>query len=247
MMWHTMIMGDGQVTYHPDHIVCQLPAHTDQHYHNAQIDDYAATRPPQFQWSAPLELSLTAQFSHPLDQMIGTAGFGFWNHPLMPHRVPRVPRAVWFFFASPPSNMALAQGVAGYGFKTATFDALNPLFLGLAPLTPLGFLLMRVPVLYRRLWPVGQHALRVDEHLLTHDITQPHTYRLRWLKNAVEFAVDEQIVHTARYAPRGKLGFVAWLDNQYAIITPQGQLGFGVLARPTLQYLQLSDIRITRL
>ncbi|MGH2487309.1 MAG: hypothetical protein ACRDHE_14975, partial [Ktedonobacterales bacterium] len=45
----------------------------------------------------------------------GTAGFGFWNYPLTrAGGVPRLPNAVWFFAASPPSNMALVPGRPGW-------------------------------------------------------------------------------------------------------------------------------------
>jgi hypothetical protein len=34
-----------------------------------------------------------------------------------------LPRAIWFFYASPPSHMDLALDVPGYGWKAAMIDA----------------------------------------------------------------------------------------------------------------------------
>ena len=67
---------------------------------------------PRSGWS---ELSITgsADQAHTLR---GTAGFGFWNYPFSVRGDPlMLPEAVWFFYASPPSNMALIPGVPGWG------------------------------------------------------------------------------------------------------------------------------------
>src|SRR5579875_745817 len=48
----------------------------------------------------------------------GTAGFGFWNYPFSARGdILMLPEAVWFFYASPPSNMALVPGIPGWGWK----------------------------------------------------------------------------------------------------------------------------------
>ena len=41
----------------------------------------------------------------------------------------------------------------------------------------------------------------------------------------------------------GPLGFVAWVDNQYAIATPRGELRFGTIASER-EWLELDYIRI---
>lgn len=143
--------------------------------------------------------------------------------------------------------MALARDVPGHGWKVATLDAGRPLALALLPLAPFGFLLMRVPALYRRLWPVAQRAIGVSEALLPVDLSEPHTYSLDWLPDGVTFRVDRQIVHEATASPRGPLGLIAWMDNQYAIITPQGRIGFGVTPIPREQWLALDEIAIESL
>jgi hypothetical protein len=214
-----------------------------QQYSNAQIDDYL--RGKGFTQSPPLRMTVRAWASHGVDELRGTAGFGFWTQPVLPGRaLPVLPRAVWFFFSSEHSNMAFAQGVPGNGWKAATFDAGRLPFLLLAPAAPLGFLLMRVPALYRALWPVGQWAIGISEKLVNVNLQEPHTYRLDWLPASASFYVDGDLVHRTPFAPRGSLGFVTWLDNRYAIITPQGQLAMGLVPVPEREWLALESLVI---
>jgi hypothetical protein len=117
----------------------------------------------------------------------------------------------------------------------------------LLPGAPLGFLLMRIPALYRTLWPVGQRALGVAEIALPVDIATPHVYELTWLPESVTFQVDGQTVLVSPHAPRGPLGFIAWLDNQYAAVTPQGRFGFGLIETAERQWLALEEIEIEEL
>jgi hypothetical protein len=218
---------------------------SDTEYSNAQIDDYLQREAPNFNWRPPLRLTVRAWVSHEADQLKGTAGFGFWTQPLMPgRRLPILPATVWFFFASAQTNMAFARDVPGYGWKAATLDATRLPFLLLLPTAPLGFLLMRVPALYRLLWPIAQRAIGVSEALVPVMLTEPHTYRIDWLPGSIHFFVDDRMLHQAPFSPRGPLGFVAWLDNRYAILTPQGQTGRGLIAIKGRQWLSLDDLKI---
>jgi hypothetical protein len=38
---------------------------------------------------------------------------------------------------------------------------------------------------------------------------------------------------------------VAWIDNQYLIVTPQGRLGWGLLDAPGEQWLEIADLRLS--
>jgi len=214
-------------------------------YSNAQISDYDP-QVRQFRFRPPIRLTVTARANLPGDQLHGTAGFGFWNHPFAPNeRGFRLPQAVWFFFASSPGNIALAQGVPGHGWKAAVINARRWQFLALLPTAPLGFLLMRFPYLYRKLWGIGQRAIGVSEALLDGArLAQTHTYELVWKPDGVVFAVDNRIVHQAAHAPPDALGFVAWMDNQYAVVTPQGHFQFGLLDVPREQSLVIEHIAI---
>jgi hypothetical protein len=240
-------LGAGHVEYR-DGIRLVVEDATSTRYGDAQIYDYAGRKRRDFVCRPPLRMTVRACASHNAERLKGTAGFGFWNQPVMPgQRWPRLPRAVWFFFASPPSNMAFAKDVPGYGWKAATIDASRLPFLLLAPTAPLGFLLMRLPALYNRLWPVGQWAIGASETVLSADLTQPHIYRLDWLPSSAHFYVDDHLVHRAPFSPRGPLGFVAWLDNQYAVVTAQGHLGMGLVAVPERQWLALDSLVIESL
>lgn len=241
-----LLIGNGYLNWDGrSTIYCTVGPTDGQSYHDAQIMDYGGLKRHQYAWRPPLRLTVRAWASHAADQLRGTAGFGFWNQPLMPTQPwPRIPRAIWFFLGAPPNDMALAKGVPGYGWKAATFDAMTARFLMLAPLAPLGFALMNVPQLYRRLWPIGQRAIGVSEALLPTDIREPHTYELLWLPHSAQFFVDGERVHEAPCSPKGPLGFVAWIDNQYAIVTPQGRLGYGYLPVATEQWLALDSISI---
>ena len=246
--WHPWQIGTGALDLGEGILRCRLDAASERQYSDAQITDYAP-RERRFAWRAPVRLTVTAWASHRVRDLRGTAGFGFWNEPFVPvgMRLPRLPRAAWFFFGAPPHDMALAQGVPGWGWKAATLDAARWSFLALAPLAPVGFALMRVPALYRRLWPVGQRAIGVSETILPADLADRHTYTLEWLPDSVRFAVDGQPVHTAPTSPGGPMGFIAWMDNQYAVVTPQGRFRFGLVATDAPQWLALDQITIESL
>ena len=223
---------------------------TSRDYTNAQIDDYAhgaqSLRRGHFPWRPPLKLTVRARFSHPEGELRGTAGFGFWNEPfLMTGRgIPTLPRAIWFFYGSRPSDMKLAVDTPGRGWKAATIDALRPVALLLAPLALPAALLMNVPVLYRNLWPPIQRAVNVRESRLSVSMTDWHTYVIAWGERRSTFSVDGDVVLENAPSPRGPLGFVTWLDNQYMIVKPWGRFGWGLLEAPGRQWLEVDRLAI---
>ena len=251
-MYITQI-GQGRVAQSGESFHLTVPPVSRDAYHNAQISSYLTPR--YFYHRPPLRMSVRAYGE---GEIHGTAGFGFWNHPYVPAerrfrllkqirllKQFRLPKACWFFYGSPPNNLQLAKGVPSYGWKAATFDATGWRLFALLPAAPLGFLLMRIPSLYNRLWPVGQRAIGVSEHLLDSSLLQEsHEYEIEWRVEGVTFAVDGQTVHESQLSPRGPLGFIAWVDNQYAIVTPQGRFGFGLVDVPQPQMLVLESLQI---
>jgi hypothetical protein len=191
-------------------------------------------------------MTIRARFSHPVSELGGTAGFGFWNDPFLMTgwRWPALPRAAWFFFSSPPSNMKLDLHTPGPGWKAATIDAARWPFWALLPTAPLAVPLMNIGPLYRLAWPLAQSAIYVSEARISADMTGWHTYRLDWKKNTAHFQVDGEIVLACRTSPRGPLGFVLWLDNQYMVATPWGRLKHGLLNKPGRQWLEVSYLEI---
>jgi hypothetical protein len=225
-------------------------------YSNAQIDDYAGRPRSQFLHTPPLVLTLRARFSHgPATRdapgLRGTAGFGFWNDPFMmtDPRPPALPRALWFFYASPPSDMKLDLATPGWGWKAATIDALRPSAIGPALAAPLLVPLMNFPWVYRRAWPAIQRRLRIAESLVSAGMTGWHTYGIEWgtgpTQGRCRFLVDSALVLDAP-APRGPLGLVIWCDNQYMVVQPWGRLAHGVLETGE-QWLEVEDIDVRRL
>lgn len=243
--WRVTETGAGVVEPSPDEIRLRLPPGSATAYHNAQICDYSAAA-RDFQHAPPLRLELRARAK---GQISGTAGFGFWNHAFVPgERGFRLPQALWFFFAGAANDIALAKGVPGNGWKAAAFDARNWRFRALLPLAPVGFALMRSRRLYEALWPLGQAALGVNEAALDPSLlAEFHHYRIDWGADETTFALDGALVLRARGGARTRLGFIAWIDNQYAIVTPQGRFGRGLLEIRNEQRLDLRDISISRL
>jgi hypothetical protein len=243
MNWHISEQGQGKVTQAANRIALRLPMVDASGYHNAQISDYDASR--HFTLKPPIRLSLTASAS--TSNLGGTAGFGFWNHPFAPNeRGFRLPQALWFFFSSPPNAMALAQGMPENGWKAATFNAKRLPFYALAPTAPLAIPLMNIPPVYEALWGIGQRAIGVKEfHMDKALLLEKHRYVLEWLPDAAIFSLDGHVILEARHAiPNNALGFVAWLDNQYAIISPKGRFGFGLMPIAEEQGLFLEDVTL---
>lgn len=239
-------IGDGQVskTDHTYHLTIGGSERED--YHDAQFSDLDDS---VLHWKPPLRMTVQASAHWSAGEQPGTAGFGFWNQPFIPGMgLPKLPRALWFFYAPPPNNMALAKDVPGYGWKCATIDATRWPFLVLLPTAPIGLLLMRIRPLYRILWPIGQRAIGVSEHLLdTNLLDSRHTYTLEWRKDSAYFAVDGVVVHETRTSPHRAMGFIAWVDNQYAIVTPQGHFGHGLLTLNGKHTLTLHRVKIEQL
>ena len=221
-------------------------------YSNAQLDDYAGLPRSKFHNKPPLTLTLRARFSHEPARhdapgLQGTAGFGYWNDPFMmtDRRPPMLPRALWFFYASPPSDMLLDINTPGWGWKAAAIDALRPEVIGPALAAPLLIPLMRSPRVYRRAWPAIQRRLHIAEALVTAPMTQWHTYTIQWgtdpEQRRARFLVDGELVLDGP-APHGPLGLVIWCDNQYMVVKPWGKLGWGLLETGE-QWLEVAEIR----
>jgi hypothetical protein len=225
-------------------------------YTNAQVDDYSDRSRRHFLWGPPLTLTVRARFSHPAGVLQGTAGFGFWNDPFLMTglRPPALPRAIWFFYSSPQSNMKLARDVPGNGWKAATIDAVRAPFLLLAPTAPLAVPLMNIRPVYRALWPVWQRALNVSEAPVEGDMLAWRTYTLAWGRDRAVFSVDGRTVLDCATPPRdptaplsgSPLGFVMWIDNQSLVATPWGRFRWHSLPVPHEQWMEVDALSITR-
>jgi hypothetical protein len=213
-------------------------------YADAQLDDTQGLPRDRFCWTPPLRLTIRAQVSPALS--LGTYGFGLWNDPFAvslgqrgaARRLPCGPRALWFFYASPPNEFGFTSGPRS-GWRAMSIDTpyVHPLWLTPAALAVAA--LAQIPIVRR---PVMRAALRqvsAAEAVLTSAAGELHEYELIWERSAATFQVDGQVVLRAAAPPRGPLGFVAWIDNQYAIATPESGLRFGTLMTEAEQSLDL--------
>ena len=280
-----LLMGGGRIETTPNGTRLILSSTSSARYGDAQLDDYAGLPRRSFPHRPPLRLSLRARFSHAGQRhsphvtrhdLSGSAGFGFWNNPFGPQsKILALPQAIWFFYASPPSNMSLALDASGHGWKAACIDAGRPSALAWAPIAPLLMLVCRSPKLYRAIWPRAQRALGISESppafrqaatanhrsptassrldtpartraSSTFSMTDWHTYELEWRRDGARWWVDGELVLETDRSPRGPLGFVAWIDNQYAVVKPQGNLRFGLLDTSFEQWLEIAEVSVTR-
>lgn len=220
-------------------------------YADAQLDDYRTLARADFHWRPPLSLSLRARVSHL--GLRGTFGFGFWNDPFSfslgqggaARRMPASPRALWFFYASPPSEMGLRPGAAPHGWKAVTLDTPTLPSLLLAPMAAGAAALAQIPFLRGPVMTAVLRQVRAHECDLDFSPQAWHDYKLEWSHGSATFQVDGETVLEAPHAPPGPLGFVAWIDNQYLIASPKGGFRFGVLPTEREGWLELERLSLT--
>ena len=154
-----------------------------------------------------------------------------------------LPEAIWFFYASPPSNMALVPGVPGWGWKAQVVHSMRP--AALASTLPLA-LTAAFGMVTGETRPASRWMQRLtgaNEALLSVDMVEWHSYVIEWQSHEALFWVDGDLVLRAPQPPARPLGFVAWLDNQYAIATPRGVFRFGTVNSGP-QWFELDSVSI---
>ncbi|HEY9819007.1 MAG TPA: hypothetical protein V6D20_24830, partial [Candidatus Obscuribacterales bacterium] len=60
----------------------------------------------------------------------------------------------------------------------------------------------------------------------------------------LRLAVDGQTVLDTSVTPRGPLGLVLWIDNQYAAFPPDGRLKYGFSASPKPAWIELKHVHL---
>jgi hypothetical protein len=239
----------GRVSEVDGSIHLELPA-IERGYADAQVDDYASVRRRDFPWRPPLRMSLYARASssHPT----GTLGFGFWNDPFSfslgqggaARRFPAPPQALWFFYGSPPNDMRFLPDMPSHGWKASSLRSPSIPSILLAPAAGVAIALAQIHLTRR---PVMETALRIvnaAEAAVETSLDDWQHYALSWAEDMARFYVAEEEILTAPAPPSGPLGFVAWIDNQYAVASPEGGFRFGVLPTSESQWLELRELRI---
>ncbi|HWQ04370.1 MAG TPA: hypothetical protein VN452_03345 [Longilinea sp.] len=228
--------------------VLTLRSGDDKQYRWAQVDDYIPLPRRNFRWRAPLRFSLRARVSEP--SAAGTWGFGLWNDPFAMNllgetarRLPALPNAAWFFYALPPNYLTLRDEAPGHGFLAQVFRSLRIPSLLLAP-GGLALPLLAMRAAGRAFRRAARRMVAEDSARVHVDVTQWHDYELRWLPGEVRFKVDGSERLVTPLSPRGPLGLVIWIDNQFMSFPPDGQLRMGLLPVERDASLEVQDIQI---
>lgn len=223
----------------------EIPAGQSGSYRLAQLDNYLKS----FPLSAPATLNLRCRVSE--TALPGTWGFGFWNDPFAvsfglqgaARRLPVLPNAAWFFHASSENHLSLSSHLPTQGFLAQSFSSPKIPSLLLAPgLLTLPLLLWKPTA--KRLRASAAKIIREDGLRLQPDVTQWHEYKLKWSRLRTEYALDGETVFETATSPRGPLGLVVWIDNQFAAFPPDGSLRAGTQANPAPAWMEITNLEI---
>jgi hypothetical protein len=218
-------------------------------YRWAQLDDYMGLARGRFLWQPPVRLALRARVSGA--ELPGTWGFGLWNDPFtasfglggMSRRLPALPNTAWFFYASPPNFLSLRDDLPASGFLVATFRSARPP-AGLMALAAPGLPLLALRPGARLIRRIARRFVVQSSALIAADVCAWHAYEVDWEADFVEFRVDGVTIQRTEASPRGPLGLVLWIDNQYAAFTPEGKLAMGSLESSDASWLELDGIEV---
>lgn len=255
--WTQVTTGGGKLSIDKAILRMSYESAQPDSYTDTQIDDYTMVSKSDYLWKPPLRMTVRARASHQAASadstekskniLRGTAGFGFWNKPFtMQGQWSTLPESVWFFYSAPPSNMALVPGLPGWGWKAQVVHSkrLTTIPSGVQFALTAGYARLTGDTKLASRWL--QRVSNTHEALIEDDMTAWHTYTLEWRERDVKFWVDGELILRTSQAPTQPLGFVAWLDNEYAIVTPQGQVKFGK-TQVGAQWLDVDNVKIEHL
>jgi len=243
----------GEVTQSaPGRWLYRIPAGPAGSYRWAQRDDHLDRSRADFPVRPPVSMSLRARVSAP--DLPGTWGFGLWNDPFSmsfgisgaARRLPALPNAAWFFFASPHNYLSFRNDTPANGFLAATFRSPHlpaPLLVLGAP--ALALLLTRPSA--RLLRKLARVFIQESASSVAIDVTTWNSYRLDWLPDRVLFYANETLVHETEISPAAPLGLVIWIDNQFAAFRPDGRWKFGTLENFTPAWMEVEDLRLNEI
>lgn len=220
-------------------------------YALAQIDDYMDLPRYKFPHTVGMALNLEARLSS--QSALGTWGFGLWNDPFgigiggggKSRLLPVLPNAAWFFYGSNQNYLTLREDQPANGFHAKTFR--SPLLPSLTTLFAIPFIPLALWRIARRyIRQLGRVFVKEDGMNLDIDVENWHNYQQLWEKSEVSFLVDNEPVFSTSIIPRGKLGTVIWIDNQYFYFDKFGKLEFGYLKVIEPQWMEVRNISIEK-
>lgn len=243
--WVRFAVGHADVEREPGILRFALEGAEQGQLSDAEIDDHRTVPRQRLPWTPPLRMTVRARASHPAGQMLGTAGFGFWNDPFdWVGNVQVPPNALWFFYASPPSDMAFVPNVAGRGWKAAVLNGGRADRATMAA----GNLIFGIPGMSRLVFRLAQTRINAAEAVLSEVAMEEwHEYKLEWRKELARFLVDDRLALQAPRPPTVPLGFVAWVDNNYAVMGPGREFAFGRIPIAQRQWMELSQVTIEKI
>jgi hypothetical protein len=90
---------------------------------------------------------------------------------------------------------------------------------------------------------IQAHEKNLDEIALT----DWHDYQIDWREREARFSVDGVEVFIAPNPPRMPLGFVAWVDNNAAVMGPGREFEFKRIGIEQRQWMELKYVKIEKL
>ena len=243
----------GKVTGDPEGgYQLEIPAIDTKTYLLAQLDDYMDLSRTKFPHQPPLRLKLEARTVG--CDLQGTFGFGLWNDPFsfglgpagMSKLLPVLPNVAWFFYGSSQNHLTLRDDQPADGFHVKTFRS---------PLIPSVFSLFALPMLpfiffhptARWIRKLLRIFIKEESQAIAIDTGQWHVFSLEWWADHVIFKIDESWIFRSTTAPKGKLGLVIWVDNQFLRFDPKGKLSMGTLKTHSPQIMEFRNIEINSL
>ena len=229
----------------------EIPAGAERRYRLAQLDDYSSLTRRSFPWAAPTNFELRARASAGV--IPGTWGFGLWNDPFAMGvltgvrgvRLPMLPNAVWFFFASAPNYLSLRNDLPAQGWLAATFCSPDRIYHLLALGVP-AIPLLVFPPAARLLRRLASRIIKQEMVSLNVQPTDWHTYSIDWQVEEVSFRLDGEPVLQTSVVPKAPLGLVLWIDNQYAAFPPTGRIRYGMLANTKPAWIEITDLTVNK-
>lgn len=208
---------------------------------DAELNDHRLYERGRWPWKPPLRMEVRARASHRADDLAGTAGFGFWNAPFgVDAGAVDSPQAVWFFHAAPPSFMSVSANGNGIGWRA---QVLNVPRVPKVALYAAGIAWYALKPLRRLFYRAAQTQVGGGEAPVAAAFDEWHAYRIDWRRDGVEFYVDGTPAFATSAAPRGPLGFCAWIDN--SVLDVRGEhFSSGYAALAQRQWLELSEVSI---
>jgi hypothetical protein len=249
---HPLLIHGGEIENIDDRIIrLTLPPHSEK-YCDAQLDDYQFIPRKRFHWSPPCQMKVRARAS--LSDLPGTLGFGFWNDPFTlsigqggaARRFPVPPQTLWFFNGSQENDIRLNPEHPGCGWKAWSIRSPRVPGLILAPIAILAIASSSIPFLRSVMMRMIQRIVKSEEVLLSDSLDQWHIYDINWGTGEASFLVDGIELLRVNHPPPGPLGFVAWIDNQYAHASPESRFRFGVVPSMEEQWLEIEILRLSK-